>query len=144
MSLTELNDNKIELQCSPAIWTKEPEYKKVTEITLSYGGGMGGTQETIYVERVPKIRPNTIQTFTKTDGELININTSFLVKSINLTQVTVSFKSLHPVYYDLEYDTCSVISKEDIQVDGVSFSEHYYLKDGETVVLSPKHNERYI
>lgn len=92
--MKKLTKKYIGFECTPSRWiTKEPSYEKVTQLTLSYGGGMGGTKETRYVKRVKEIIPNKMMTFIGLKGKEITINTNYIVKAENYTVVSAQHKT---------------------------------------------------
>ena len=75
---------QIGLPCSPSRRVSA-ETMKVTEILISYGGGMGGSNQTFYVT---KINGNEITLIT---GEVIKLNPNFIVmeKSVVLVKQVI-------------------------------------------------------
>ena len=94
---------------SPAQWTcKKPTYHELTEVTLSFGGGMGGSRRTIYIQETrdmltPHSLVEVINFFT---GEVETINTDFIVyaKDVNIAEVTYKTQNPHIIE---EYKNCN-------------------------------------
>lgn len=126
MEIDKLNGKYIGFPCTPSKWTHEPEYKKISVITMSCGGGMGGSKWREYVERIPMNNPlNGIQTFTPIEGNDIRLNPQYMVKITNLTLVTVRYET-----------TNSNFSKiRDGIVDKIPLSKQFLIEDGQTVEL---------
>lgn len=91
-----LKGDKIGFPITPSIWLPDMTYEPVTQIIISYGGGMGGISQTEIVKRQDDIQPNTIQEFTRTDGKRIRINTSYIVYAENFVLVQAKFETTNP------------------------------------------------
>lgn len=100
--------NIMRMDFSPAQWTcKKPTYHELTEVTLSFGGGMGGSRRTIYIQETrdmltPHSLVEVINFFT---GEVETINTDFMVyaKDVNIAEVT--YKTQNPNIIE-DYKNC--------------------------------------
>lgn len=95
------NRDTLGLPRTPSRWVGEPQYKPITSITMSCGGGMGGSKWHEYVERVEEIPSNSIITLKRIGGhgtyaEDIKVNTSFIVSAEDLTLVTIHLDSDNP------------------------------------------------
>ena len=84
---------------SPAEWTcKKPKYTDVTQIKLSFGGGMGGANRTMYIlEGRDVLKPNSIVEVTNfKTGEKETINTNFMVYANDRIIATVTYNTQNP------------------------------------------------
>ena len=89
-----LNDKNVYYPCTPTKWTKKPTIEKCLVLTVSAGGGMGGTKWKEIVEYKPlKTIPSNklfsfIDILTK---EEVLINTNYIVEIKVQTFITVSY-----------------------------------------------------
>ena len=84
---------------SPAEWTcKKPKYTDVTQIKLSFGGGMGGANRTILIlEKREDLKTNSLVEVTNfLTKEKETINTNFLVYAKDNVVATVTYKTQNP------------------------------------------------
>ena len=83
-------DARLGKEYTPSEWAGEPEYTKITRISMTSGGGMGGRHWYEYVRRLPEIPSNSIISATRYDGKEIKINTSFIVQAEDFTLAKAS------------------------------------------------------
>ena len=88
--IKKLKHNWINLPCTPSEWTTQPKYRKITEITLTSGGGMGGKSWKEYVEKTI-LKPHTLQKVTRIDGKQITINTDYVTTAEDFVLVTAEY-----------------------------------------------------
>lgn len=76
---------------SPAHWIGEPVYEDWLEVTVTAGGGMGGSKwhEYIHPQELPSNNIITVETI---EGKTIQLNTAYIVKA---EQVKVVFANYH-------------------------------------------------
>lgn len=109
--------------CTPSQWIAEPEYKKISVITMTCGGGMGGSKWYEYVERIPPHNKlNEIQTFTTIEGKEIRLNPQYMVKIEDFTMVTVWYETTNQLFCR-EGNRKSLLNKK------------FLIEDGQTVEL---------
>lgn len=84
---------------TPGHWTDAPDSREVTRITMTAGGGMGGSKWTETVDSVSqrhieeamsKNLPLLVRTY---DGRSVLLNLRFMVKAENFTMVTRHYES---------------------------------------------------
>jgi len=121
--IPQLINPKIYLPCSPSKWISKPEYKKITRINLTSGGGMGGSKWTEYVEQIKELQPNTIQAFTRINGKQILLNTNYITDAEDFRLITVKFHNENPHCYHLGDNTLHYIAEEDII--GIELIDNY-------------------
>ena len=92
MEIELLNGKYIGFPCTPSVWTREPEYKKITVIIVSCGGGMGGSKWREYVYRTDEL-PKGIQWYRTVDGRDIRLNSNNIVMMEDYTMVTVYYRT---------------------------------------------------
>ena len=109
-----LKGDEIRFPSTPSEWIGAPSYKKATQLLVSYGGGMGGANMRIYVERVHDFLDNKLQNFKLLDGKIINVNTAFIVKAEDYTVVSAK-------YYNTNWEQYGTVE--------------YLVEDGTTVYL---------
>ena len=111
---------------SPGKWTSEPEYRKISCIRVSCGGGMGGAQWLEYVDRINNrwLSGNKFVTIKRIDGKEITINADNIVSVENFTLVTAKYFSSNPNYPANPYiasgliedwQTVELIDNQDLQ-----------------------------
>ena len=84
---------------SPAEWTcKKPKYTDVTQIKLSFGGGMGGANRTMFIlEKREDLKTNSLVEVTNfKTGEKETINTNFIVYANDRLIATVTYHTQNP------------------------------------------------
>lgn len=87
MDIEYLKGTTIERPMTPSQWI-DKDYKKITRLLMSCGGGMGGIKWYEYVEREDDIEPDSIQTFVDAiTGKRKRLNTRFLVVADDFTLV---------------------------------------------------------
>ncbi|WP_405286476.1 hypothetical protein [Methanobrevibacter sp.] len=126
-TIKQLKNPLIYLPCTPAHWTTEPEYKEITRIHLTAGGGMGGSSWNEYVEKIDNIESNKIQKFTRINGKQILLNTHYITDAENFTLITAAFYNENPNAYKIGENTVQYIVEDDIK--GVRLVNAY----GETI-----------
>lgn len=98
---------------TPSEWVGEVSLKNVTDIELSYGGGMGGSHRHEYVSMeaakyglTPSsiARSSGILKFVDIDGNDIYINTRFVVAARHHTLVTAALRNKGNYYHGQEGD----------------------------------------
>lgn len=97
--ISKLNGKYVGFPCTPSRWTENPVYEKITVLTMTSGGGMGGSKWKEYVHRVNNIPPNTIQEYTRLDGKKIKLNSSYLVKAEDFTLVKIGYETSNSNFY---------------------------------------------
>jgi hypothetical protein len=85
---------------SPAEWTcKKPTYHELTEVTLSFGGGMGGSRRTLYIQETrDMLTPHSlVEVMNFLTGEVETINTDFMVyaKDVVIAEITYKTSNKH-------------------------------------------------
>lgn len=97
--LTTWTSTEMRMDFSPAQWTcKKPTYHDLTEVHLSYGGGMGGSHRTMYInETRDMLTPHSLVEVTNffTD-EVETINTDFMVYAKDVVIAEVTYKTTNP------------------------------------------------
>jgi len=87
---------------SPSRWvSKAPACQEVTEITMSCGGGMGGSRWNEYVERTALevlARETGCITVRRYTGEKVILNTRFIVMARQLTIASMVLDSTNPYF----------------------------------------------
>lgn len=117
----------IYLPCTPAQWIGEPEYKQITQIHLTAGGGMGGSSWYEYVEKIDSIETNTIQEFTRITGKKILLNTRYITSAENFLLITATFNNENTNVRKLGENIVQYIAEE--AIPGVVLRNEY----GETI-----------
>ena len=80
---------------TPSYWdSKGVTYKKVTQIEMTAGGGMGGSYWSEFIERIPleELSCGNRIVAKKWDGEKILLNLNYMVKA---KQITIASAILH-------------------------------------------------
>ena len=108
---------------TPSRWLTETlELHKINKLTMSYGGGLGGSCETLYIKELPfaAFQPNTtVEVEIFGTGEKVLINTNFLVK-VEKKKIGIGFYHSNNSNYKigvwkvvclLDYDTNKVITR---------------------------------
>lgn len=104
---------RVGLPYSPSCWVGEPKYREVSEILITFGGGMGGSNWKIYTE------PVSFEELINNDGflevnnvltsEKIIINPKYIVSVQNLGLAVCGFNNKNSNfklgYYDLYFLT---------------------------------------
>lgn len=88
------NNGIIDKPMTPGYWLKEtPQYKNITRIEMTCGGGIGGSHWYEYVNEIPlkEIKPNQMLTIITIDGEEKLINTNYVVSVDNSYQIVDIF-----------------------------------------------------
>lgn len=112
--IPQLKNKQIYYPCTPGKWISEPEYKKITKIQLTSGGGITGSKWVEYVEQTDNIESNTIQEFTRITGKKIKINTSYITYAEDFILVSVMFDNKNPNVHHLGINVIQYIMDEDI------------------------------
>lgn len=107
---------------SPAHWVSEPVYEDFMEVTITAGGGLGGT---LWYEYIPqqKLPANEIISVETMDGVVIQLNTSFIVKAEPVTIMFASYQSENPYYKRGRYRVQWIVPNDylpDPQIDLVN------------------------
>ena len=94
------NDVTFKRPIFPSYWvSEEPDYQEVTEITMSCGGGTGGSRWNEYVQRIEleelASKENCFIARRYT-GELIVLNPSFIVMARQLTIASMVLDTTNP------------------------------------------------
>ena len=71
---------------SPSSFAENAELFPVTRITMTCGGGMGGSQWHEYVERTNRF-PEGVTEYTRWDGKAVHLNSAYMVKAENFILV---------------------------------------------------------
>ena len=116
-----LSGDEIRFPSTPSEWIGEPFYEPVTELLVTYGGGMGGANMRVYVERVEDLKNNQLQRFTRRGGKQIVLNTQYIVKAENYTVVSAK-------YYNTRWEQYGTVE--------------YLTEDGVTVYLVDEYEGR--
>lgn len=112
---------------SPGYWAGKEEYKKVTIITMTCGGGLGGSKweeiveyvsQTVLSNHMEKGKPLSVTTY---DGRKILINLNYMVKAENFTIVEKKFYS-NNTNFETGLYTCRWLLPLD---EKVRFVDHY-------------------
>ena len=112
--IPQLKDNLIYLPCTPSRWTGEPEYKKITRIRITTGGGIGGSKYSEYIEQTDDIESNKIQEFTRITGKKVKINTRYITDLEDFILVTVKLENENHNCYHLGLNTFQYIMDESL------------------------------
>ena len=112
--IKKLKHNWINLPCTPSEWTTQPEYQKITEITLTSGGGMGGKTWKEYVEKTI-LKPHTLQKVTRIDGKQITINTDYVTYAEDFVLVTAEYYTEN-TYRGEGYHEVNFLVEEGVEV----------------------------
>lgn len=97
--ISKLNGKYVGFPCTPSRWTGNPLYEKITVLTMTCGGGMGGSKWKEYVLRVKNIPSNTTQEYTTLDGKKIKLNSAYLVKAEDFTLVKIGYETSNSNFY---------------------------------------------
>ena len=80
---------------SPAHWIGKPRYEDWMELTVTSGGGMGGSKWHEYIQ--PQQLPSNQIIYVDTiDGHTIQINTAYIVKAEQVKIVFATYRSDNP------------------------------------------------
>ena len=96
-----LDKSVLGLPFTPSYWINEFKYTNLSVIELTYGGGMGGSHEYLYCNRIfnlyDALRENEFLTVNTVQGGEVIINTRYVVKANNNHQMlTAVLNSKHP------------------------------------------------
>ena len=107
---------------TPARWMGAPKYTEILKLTVTCGGGMGGSRWPEYVRRIPMnaLPSNEMFIFTDIDGRTKIINTRYIVMVEQYTLVECTYYSENPYY---PKGLCTV---------------KYLVDDGQKVLLVPR------
>lgn len=87
---------------SPASWIKEVMYKKITRISMTCGGGLGGSHWFEYVERIPLEKlaadGSPLLIVRSWDSKEFLLNKSYMVKADELTIASAVLRSTNPYF----------------------------------------------
>lgn len=90
-----VRDDALGVPMTPSNWIKEPEYKNIMVVGLSYGGGLGGSYREMYCTRINNIfdalRNEQFIEVERIDGEKEIINTRFVVSVHSNYQLMITY-----------------------------------------------------
>jgi len=78
---------------TPARWDGDPVFTPITRITMTCGGGMGGSRWYEYVKRMPHSDMTGLKTVLDVDGKEKTVNTAYVVEMEDFTLVNCFYIS---------------------------------------------------
>ena len=109
--MNKLDHKNVGIPMTPGNWSSMPEYHKYLEVTMTCGGGMGGSKWKEYIED-QKLPSNQIIKVQDIGGKTFLINTAYVVKAELVTVVTAAYKSGNPNYPKGSYRVRWIIPDE--------------------------------
>lgn len=103
MDLLVLKENKLGFPKTPSRWVGEPTYARVSQVVITYGGGMGGSNRTLTVREINKttLKPNDfIRVTDYFTGKTEFINTRYIVSIKDYTLVSAKYMCSNTNFYD--------------------------------------------
>jgi len=84
------SDGRIYYPLTPCVWTSKPTRRQIMDLTISCGGGMGGSKwhEYVFDNQVY----NGLHGYQNINGDTIILNSAYIVKAEYTLLVKVSYK----------------------------------------------------
>ena len=91
----ELDHKRVGVPTTPSLWYAGPEYHRYLKVTMTCGGGMGGSRWEEYIE-VQELPSNRLVPVKGIGGKAFQINTAYVVKVEPITVMSAAYMSHNP------------------------------------------------
>ena len=106
-------DNTLYRPMSPSVWVSEAvSYQPITKLTMTCGGGLGGSRWEEFIKRIPIENiccGGDFSVVESWDGKKFLLNKRYLVKGEQLTIASAVLRSTNPNFPQGDYTYCWLV-----------------------------------